>query len=72
MKDTKIELVRPPVAVRRAGAGDLTVVEGAFGFGGHGFFKGLSEKLRVSRYDGCRFFIKPQMHSLGKSKKHPG
>jgi hypothetical protein len=41
VQDAKVELVRPPIAVGAAGACELTVVEGALGFGGHGFLKGL-------------------------------
>jgi hypothetical protein len=45
VQDANIELVRPPVAVGRAAAGgfceELTVIEGALGFGGHKLSRAL-------------------------------
>ena len=56
VQDAKVELVRPPVAVGGAGACELTVVEGALGFGGHGFLKGWSFSIRMPRHKGRELF----------------
>jgi hypothetical protein len=57
VQDAEIELVRPPIAIGGAGACELTVVEGALGFGGHGFLKGLELFDTNSEPRGPRSFL---------------
>jgi hypothetical protein len=75
VQDTKVELVWPPIAVRCAAAGgfrkELTMVEGAFGFGGHKFRKGWG-----SYYDGVGgevvvFFAGKKKWQQADFKKYP-
>ena len=72
VQDAKVELVRPPIAVGGAGACELTVVEGALGFGGHGFFK----RIGAFRYErraarAANIFDQTQTGQFVKSKKSP-
>jgi hypothetical protein len=71
VQDAEIELVRPPIAIGGARACELTVVEGALGFGGHGFLKEL--ELFDTNVDpqGSRTFLSNANWPLREIKKGP-